>query len=211
MRLLQIGIRGTLKQRFDQHRHGRCAKNRSPVSNSSSTIARETSIAPARSPVQPVPPWYYDRLLCNDSANAVLQVCTGHAITLNPASVIWGLADYAAPGELTVLPLGEPVKRCLLGPVKRFLGGLGALSLSFEAPTGEFDVPTDSFDGRVDGFEVSAAGFGLLPNGFGFPSGASGGLVIPDVVPDRVGVPASGFVFLSSRVLGVASARGSSA
>ena len=127
-----------------------------------------------------------------------------------PAS-FGGLADYAAPGELAVLPLGEPVKRCLLGPLKRFLGGLGVPTLSFEVPTGEFDASTDSFDGRVDGFEVSAAGFGFLPNGFGFPSGVSGGLVIPDVVPDRFGVPAGGFVFVSSGFLGVASARGSSA
>ena len=94
-----------------------------------------------------------------------------------------------------MLPLGEPVKRCLLGPLKRFLGGLGVPTLSFEVPTGEFDASTDSFDGRVDGFEVSAAGFGFLPNGSGFPSALSGGLVIPDVVPDRFGVPAGGFVF----------------
>ncbi len=141
-----------------------------------------------------------------------LQVCTGQAITLKPGQRrSGGLADYAAPGELAVLPLGEPVKRCLLGPLKRFLGGLGVPTLSSEVPTGEFDASTDSFDGWVDGFEVSAAGFGFLPNGFGFPSGLSGGLVISDVVPDRFGVPASGFVFLSSRFLGVASVRGTSA
>jgi hypothetical protein len=101
-----------------------------------------------------------------------------------------GLADYAAPGEFAVLPLGEPVKRCLLVPLKRLLAGWGVPTLSFEVPTGEFDASTDSFDGRVDGFEVSAAGFGFLPNGFGFPSGVSGGLVIPDVASDRFGVPA---------------------
>jgi hypothetical protein len=110
-----------------------------------------------------------------------------------------------------VLPLGEPVKRCLLGPLKRFLGGWGVPTLSFEVPTGEFDALTDSFDGGGDGFEVSAAGFGFLPNGFGVPSGVSDGLVISDVGPDRFGVPAGGFVFLSSRVLGVAWVRGSSA
>jgi hypothetical protein len=75
-----------------------------------------------------------------------------------------------------VLPLDEPVKRCLLGPLKRFLGGLGVPTLSVEVPTGEFDASTDSFDGRGDGFEVSAAGFGFLPNSFGFPNGVSGGL-----------------------------------
>jgi hypothetical protein len=102
-----------------------------------------------------------------------------------------------------VLPLGEPVKRCLLVPLKRFLGGLGVPTLSFEVPTGEFDVPTDSFDGRIDGFEVSAAGLGFLLNGFGFSTGVSGGLVIPDVVPDRFGVPAGGFVLVSTGFLGV--------
>ena len=87
-----------------------------------------------------------------------------------------GLADYAAPSELGLLPPGEPVKRCLLGPLKRFLGGLGVPTLSFEVPTGEFDASTDSFDGRGDDFEVPAAGFGFLPNGFGFPNGVSGAL-----------------------------------
>ena len=104
-----------------------------------------------------------------------------------------------------MLPLGEPVKRCLLVPLNRFLGGLGVPTLSFEVPTEEFDVPTDSFDGRVDGFEVSAAGLGFLPNGFGFPSGVSGGLVIPDVVRDTFGVPAGGFVFVLCGFPGVAS------
>ncbi len=109
-----------------------------------------------------------------------------------------------------MLPLGEPVERCLLVPLKRFLGGLGVPTRSFEVPefdvpTGEFDVPTDSFDGRVDGFEVSAAGLGFLLNGFGFSTGVSGGLVIPDVVPDRFGVPAGGFVFVSTGFVGVAS------
>ena len=86
-----------------------------------------------------------------------------------------------------MLPLGEPVKRCLLGPLKRLLGGWGVPTLSFEVATGEFDAPTDSFDGRVEGLEVSAAGFGFLPNGFGRPNGVSGALVIPDVAPDRFG------------------------
>lgn len=128
-----------------------------------------------------------------------------------PGSVVAGLADYAAPGELAVLPLGEPVKRCSLGPVKRFLGGLGAPVLSFDVATGEFDVPTDWFDGWGDEFEVSAAGFGFLPNGLGFPSDIGGGLVIPDVVPDRFGVPAGGFVFVLTGLLGVASVSGRSA
>jgi hypothetical protein len=122
-----------------------------------------------------------------------------------PASVVRGLTDYAAPGELAVLPLGEPVKRCLLVPLKRFLGGLGVPTLSFEVPTGEFDASTDSFDGRVDGSEVSAADFGFLPNGFGFPSGVSGGPVVSDVMPDRFGVPAGWFVSVTTGFLDVVS------
>ena len=95
----------------------------------------------------------------------------------------------------------------MLGTLKRFWGGWGVPTASFEVPTGELDAPTDSFDGRVDGFEVSDAGFGFLPNGFGFPKDVSGGLVISDGAPDRSGVPTSGFVFLSSPFLGVASVR----
>ena len=112
-----------------------------------------------------------------------------------PASVVQGPADYAAPGELAVLPLWEPVKRCLLGPLTRSLGGLGVPTLSFEVPTGEFAASTDSFDRRGDGFEVSAAGFGFLPNSFGLPRGVSGAPVIPDVVADGFGVSTGGSVF----------------
>lgn len=90
-----------------------------------------------------------------------------------------------------MLLLGELVKRCLSGPLKRFLGGLAAPTLSLEVPTEEFDAPTDLFDGGVDGFEGSAAAFGLLLNGFGFPGGVSGWIVIPGVAPDKFGVPAS--------------------
>ena len=137
-------------------------------------------------------------------ASSTLEAGQGDNPETRPASFS-GLADYAPPGELAVLPLGEPVKRCLLGPLKRFLGGLGVPTPSFEVPTGEFDASTDSFDGRGDGFEVSAAGFGFLPNGFGFPNGVSGALVIPDVAPDRFGVPAGGFVSVSTGFLGVVS------
>ncbi len=120
-----------------------------------------------------------------------------------PGQVVQGPADYAAPGELAVPPLLEPVKRCLLGPLTRFLRGLGVPTLSCEVSTGEFAASTDSFDRRGDGFEVSAAGFGLLPNSFGLPRGVSGAPVIPDVASDRLGVPAGGCVFVSFGFRGV--------
>ena len=101
-----------------------------------------------------------------------------------------------------MLSLGEPVTRCFLGSLKRFLGGLGVPTLSLDAVAGEFDAPTDSF---------SSAGFGFLPNGLGFRGGVAGGLVSSDGDPDMVGVSAGGSAFVSSDFTGVASVGGTSA
>ena len=109
-----------------------------------------------------------------------------------------------------MLRLGEPVKRCLLFPLKRFLGEPGMPTLSFEVRSGEFAASTDSFDGRVDGLEVSEAGAGFFPDGFGFPTGFSGELVISDVVPDEFGVPTDESIVVLTGFLGVASDRGRS-
>ena len=53
----------------------------------------------------------------------------------------------AKRAELAGMPLGESVKRCFLGPLNRFLGGLGVPPLPFDAETGVFDPPADWCDG----------------------------------------------------------------
>ena len=90
---------------------------------------------------------------------------------------------------LPVLSLDEPVTRCFLGSSKRFLGGLGVPTLSFDAAAEEFDTPTDSF---------SSAGFGFLPNGLAFRGGVAGALVSSDGDPDTVGASAGGSVNVPS-------------
>jgi hypothetical protein len=93
--------------------------------------------------------------------------------------------------------LGEPVTRCILGSVKRFLAGLG--------------MPTLWADAAGDGFEVTSAGFGFFPNGLGFRGGVTGGPVSPDVAPDTDGASAGGSIFVSFGCVGLASVRGRSA
>jgi hypothetical protein len=91
---------------------------------------------------------------------------------------------------LPVLSLGEPAKRCFLGSLKRFLGGVGVPTLSLDAADdGELDTPTDSF---------ASAGFGFLPNGLGFRGGVAGRLVSLDGAPDTVGASAGGSVNVAS-------------
>ena len=114
------------------------------------------------------------------------------------------LGDYAAAGAFAVLPLGR-FSRCFLGPFSKRLGALGFPALSLAPLTVTFGELTDSFDGPVGGSDGSATGFGFLPNGLGFPGGVGGGLVTSDVASERPDVPAEGFVFCSSAVLGVAS------
>ena len=103
-----------------------------------------------------------------------------------------------------MLPL-ERFSRCFLDPSTTCLGALGFPALSLAPPTSPFGLLTASFDGLVGGSDGSATGFGFLPNGLGFPRGVGGGLVTLDVASERSDVPADGFVFCSSAVLGVAS------
>ncbi len=109
------------------------------------------------------------------------------------------------------MPLGEPAERCFLGPLKRFLDGLGVPTLSFEVSPELFDAPADFVDGWIGESGLSTTGFGFLANGFGFPGPDTVGLIVPDGAADTSGVSAGGSVSGSTEAVSVASVSGGSA